>query len=122
MKKFDIYDALEFFKRSEFQNPDGMSWELLLRLDVARRLAETKFHITSSYRARDERTHGKGLAVDIYCIHSGTRFRIVSALLTAGFTRIGIYANHIHVDIDSSLPGELLWYGTYPKPIKEVST
>jgi zinc D-Ala-D-Ala carboxypeptidase len=117
MKKFDIFDALEFFKRSEFENPDGMGWELLLRLDVARRLADTPFTLTSTFRASDARSHGKGLAVDIHCIHSGVRYKILNSLLAAGFNRIGIYANHIHVDLDSSLPGELVWYGTYPKDV-----
>jgi len=110
-----IYQYLRHFKRSEFSNPDAMSTELLLKLDWARHKAETPFILTSTYRANDKRTHGKGLAVDILCTNSKTRLIILKALLQVDFNRIGIYAEHLHVDVSATLP-PCLWHGTYISP------
>jgi uncharacterized protein YcbK (DUF882 family) len=107
-----IFHVLKHFRRSEFTNPDAMSQELLWKLDYARELAGLPFHITSSYRAKDPRFHGEGKAVDIACSKSHERFIIVTALLFAGFTRIGIYENHIHADTGTA-PIRVLWWGTY---------
>lgn len=112
------WDALRYFKRSEFTNPDAMSEELLLKLDWARHAAGIPFHLTSTFRARDNRTHGKGLAVDIACELSTHRLTILRALLSVGFDRIGIYEKHIHVDVSVGKP--CLWYGTYPKPLNKA--
>jgi len=108
-----IYQYLRHFNRSEFSNPDAMSTELLLKLDWAREKSETPFILTSTFRLNDQRTHGKGLAVDILCTNSKTRLIILKALLAVDFNRIGIYADHIHVDVAASLP-PCLWHGIYP--------
>jgi len=108
-----IYQYLRHFKRSEFSNPDQMSTYLLLKLDWARNKAETPFILTSTYRQNDPRTHGKGLAVDILCTNSKTRLIILKALLAVDFNRIGIYPDHIHVDVAVD-PPSCLWHGNYP--------
>lgn len=55
--------------------------------------------------------HVRGLAVDIACVSSRARMRMVAGLVLAGFNRIGLYSRHIHADVDGSLPGEVLWLG-----------
>jgi hypothetical protein len=111
---FHIWEMLRYFKRSEFSNPDAMQTELLLKLDWARHLAETPFIVTSSFRARDNRTHGHGMAADIACKDSAQRLAIIRSALAVGFDRIGIYPDHIHLDISISDPRGI-WWGNYPK-------
>lgn len=114
-----IWEILRYFKQTEFSHPDEMNTELLLKLDWARHKAELPFHITSSYRARDNRTHGKGLAVDIACIHSRQRLSLIDSLRAVGIERIGIYPNHLHADVSISDPPGI-WYGTYPKGVTDA--
>ncbi len=111
-KMTDIYPHLRYFKRSEFSNPDGMSTELLLKLDWARHKSKLPFLLTSTYRANDVRSHGKGLAADISCKNSAHRLIIIKSLLSVGFERIGIYPEHLHVDVSVDSPA-VLWYGKY---------
>ncbi len=112
----EIFKYLRYFKRHEFSNPDGMSIELLLKLDWARHKSELPYVLTSTYRAKDARTNGKGLAVDIACTSSKTRLIMLDALRAVEFNRIGIYPKHIHVDVAISDPSGV-WYGTYPKEV-----
>lgn len=83
----------------------------LNKLLFAQKLAGRKFKINSAFRSfayekqkgRSGRSsHCKGLAVDIASPDSGTRFVVIAALLGAGFNRIGIGKNFIHVDDDLS--------------------
>lgn len=96
-------------------NPD-----LVEKLDHARGFAHCPFFITSGYRSKGQNdaaggaensSHMRGLAVDIRCDDAFKRFRMVSALILAGFNRIGVYNAHIHVDIDRSLPQNVMWTG-----------
>lgn len=92
---------------------------LLDMLDAARDIAGIPFVINSAYRSVSyERKHGRsgssahclGLAVDIRCVDSLSRYRIIHALLAVGFKRIGIYSRFIHVDIaDSSKPSPVVF-------------
>jgi len=116
----DIFTHLRHFKRSEFSNPNGMSTELLLKLDWARNKSNLPFVLTSTYRANDVRSHGKGLAVDISCQNSAHRLTMVKALLEVDFNRIGIYEKHLHVDVDMGSP-RALWHGNYTEPDKGKS-
>lgn len=111
MLKANSYDALTYFKREEFTNPDGMDFKLLLMLDLARFRAGIPFVITSSYRAGDKGAHGKGMAVDIRCWDGNARALILRALIWTGFRRIGIYPRHIHADIQGGHPN--YWLGHY---------
>jgi hypothetical protein len=115
-----FWDALRHFERSEFSHPDEMDAVLLSLLDQARESAGVPFKITSSFRPDDEASsHSMGLAVDIACPSSWDRLRIVSGLLEVGFTRIGIYQHHVHVDIASDRASEVMWYGRYHPQTKE---
>lgn len=106
---------LEFFSPADFQKCvppceiSSMDPSFLVRLDEARCLAGIPFVLTSALRSvAHERKMGRpgtsshtlGVAVDISCRDSVSRLRIVSALLDAGFRRIGIADTFIHVDAD----------------------
>jgi zinc D-Ala-D-Ala carboxypeptidase len=106
-----------YFSENEIK---GLSPKLAYMLDGAREIAGIPFIINSGYRNNDHNkkvggvdnsSHTKGLAVDIKAITSEARAKIVSALLLAGIKRIGIYAKHIHADIDNEKPTPSLWLG-----------
>lgn len=106
-----------FFTKDEIE---GLDKELCAMLDWARGRAMVPFVITCGLRTPDENTktggvqdsaHLRGLAVDLACSDSRERFKMVQALLLAGFKRIGIYDAHVHADRDMSLPQEVMWVG-----------
>jgi len=95
-----------------------MNLDFVRKIDIARDLAGVPFIISSAYRTEQYNlliggvltsSHINGLAVDIYCVDASERFKILKALLTVGFNRIGIYPSHIHVDDDSSKMLYVLW-------------
>lgn len=92
----------------------------LQRLDEARALAGIPFIVNSSYRSPAYElskgrsgisAHCNGCAFDIKCCSSSNRFKIVSAALNVGFTRIGIYPNFIHLDDSTAHDQCVIWYG-----------
>lgn len=112
------------FRAEEFLCPCGecdggtMSMFFINRLEVARALAKVPFIITSGYRCRAHNTaigganlsaHMYGLAADILAEDAHTRFLIVKALIQVGFTRIGIYEKHIHVDYDRKCRQDIIF-------------
>lgn len=114
---------MKYFSESEFKCNghvcyDLMNSELLKKLDLARGIADVPFFITSSYRDKEtndrvggskKSAHLRGNAVDIHCENSYHRFKIVQALLDAGFTRIGIASTFIHADVDEELTDSVIW-------------
>lgn len=89
------------------------------KLDDARNLCSYPFVLNSAFRSKEyEIQHGRtgtsshcnGLAVDISCLTSICRLKMVIALLAVGFRRIGIYPTFIHVDNDST-KNKSMWYG-----------
>lgn len=119
----------EYFKLSEFDSPDlpgsgaKMDKAFLGMLSFARHRARVPFLITSGYRTKAYNkelikrglkaspfsSHLKGLAADIYVRDDVSRFSILQALIDAGFTRIGIGDNFIHVDIDPDKQQNIIW-------------
>lgn len=112
------------FKTAEFDSPDEkgsgclMDREFLQMLDKARDIAGVPFKITSGYRSYSHNrkvggvpksSHRLGMACDIACSNSRHRFKIVNALMLAGFNRIGIAKNFIHVDNDMNKSSEVIW-------------
>ena len=117
------------FSYDEFDSPlqEGsgqlMSNEFLGMLDAARDLAGVPFKITSGYRVEADierlrkagykvsstSSHLKGVAADIACTNSSDRFNMLDALLSVGFSRIGIADTFIHVDIDKDKPPFAIW-------------
>lgn len=106
---------MKHFKISEFDSPDVkgsgvfMDEDFLEMLDEAREIANTPFKINSGYRTESHNkkvggkatsSHTKGLAADIHCVNDRLRWVIVDALISVGFSRIGISKSFIHVDLD----------------------
>ena len=118
---------MKYFKLSEFDSPDlvgsgeAMDKKFLSRLDQARSLANVPFKITSGVRTEahnrkvggvSNSSHLLGYAADIACTDSVKRHKIITSLLKAGFTRIGIAKTFIHVDNDPNKPANVTWvYG-----------
>ena len=84
---------------------------LIAMLDFAREQAGFPFVINSANRcvSHNEQIKGsptsahlKGLAFDILCKDSHSRYKIIKALQEAGFQRILIYKNFIHTDDDKT--------------------
>jgi uncharacterized protein YcbK (DUF882 family) len=103
----------KYFKEIEA----NMDKRFLFVLDEAREFAGIPFIINSAYRSPDHpesiknptSSHIKGLAVDIKATDSATRFKIVEALVSVGFTRIGIADTFIHVDLDFDKTQNVIW-------------
>jgi zinc D-Ala-D-Ala carboxypeptidase len=102
------------------QEVKGLSPLFVEKLDQARDIAGVPFIITSGKRTEAENSaaqgvensaHLRGLAVDLHCPNSDWRFKIVKGCLQAGFTRIGVYDQHLHVDDDKTLPQSMMWWG-----------
>ena len=107
------------------QTDTAIDWErvdkdALVKLNVARGLAGVPFVITSNYRdpshsvavggtCHDAHTENPCTAFDIQCHESGLRLSIVSALIHAGFTRIGVNNVHVHADCSTVLPQDVFW-------------
>lgn len=119
------YPPLKYFNRDEFDSPDEkgsgkyMDSAFLHQLDKARDIAGIAFKINSGYRTEyynnkiggvKSSSHCKGLAADIYIKDSVSRFKILTALLEAKFTRIGIGEYFIHVDSDSNKASKVCWH------------
>ena len=109
------------FDISEFDSPDEigsgkhMDETFLRMLDDARGIAGVPFRITSGYRTPSHNayvggvqaglkskgsSHLFGYAADIACASGQDREIIVSALIKAGFRRLGIAKTFIHCDND----------------------
>lgn len=113
---------MKHFTLSEFKcsccDTEEMQREFLNQLDLAREIAGVPFKITSGYRCPEhnkavggvqDSSHTKGLAADIACVNGPRRYKIIVALLNAGFTRIGVHRKFIHVDADHSKSQQVIW-------------
>lgn len=103
----------KYFKEIEYK----MDKDFLAKLDKAREYAKMPFVINSAYRSPDHpesiknpsSSHIKGLAVDIKATDSRTRYRVLDALMSVGFNRIGIANTFIHVDDDKDKSSDVIW-------------
>jgi uncharacterized protein YcbK (DUF882 family) len=109
---------LVYFKPEEVV---GLDQELCAMLDLARGHAGVPFTITCGLRTQAQNdalagssvkdsAHLTGHAVDLACSDSASRFAMIKALLGVGFTRIGVYSAHVHVDNSKTLPQNVIWY------------
>lgn len=105
--KFPNFSEAEFQKCTPPCSLQQMDGSFMERLQTARTIADVPFKLNSAYRSVSyELTRGRtgnsmhtlGRAVDIKCVDSGTRYRIIEALIVAGFHGIGIDNQFIHVD------------------------
>jgi hypothetical protein len=105
--EYEEFDCQWCSKHSTgFKNMDR---HFLQMLDEARSLAELKFKVLKGFvcygcrgkiNELEHSSHLIGRAAVIQCKHSYKRYRIIAALLEAGFTRIGIHNQYIYVDND----------------------
>ena len=97
------WDNVKFFKPSEFVSPGLMNPELIYALDALRAKVGARFNVHSSYRAGDEGTHGKGLAVDGHFVGVSLIDQFLAAEKSLLFGGIGLYPywNNpgIHLDV-----------------------
>lgn len=106
-----------FFQESEFRRCtpkcelSDMDSDFMRLLDKAREIAQVPFILSSAYRTKEHEikkgrpgtsSHTKGLAVDISCKSTFVRYKILNALFSVGFRRIGVYSSFIHVDNDGT--------------------
>jgi uncharacterized protein YcbK (DUF882 family) len=124
------WKKIKHFKQEEFACPHcgecHMDEEFMLMLDSARDDAGVPFKINSGYRCQEHDNkvagedaavdnHVTGKAADVVVDGSRIRYKIVSALIMAGFTRVGLGKNFLHVDYcdaDENKPTEVMWlYG-----------
>jgi hypothetical protein len=92
------------------------------KLSIARGIAQMPFVITCGFRTEAQNAalgesvkdsgHLTGNGVDLACSDSQTRYAMIKGLLSAGFTRIGVYSAHIHADDSPTLPPNVIWYGS----------
>lgn len=99
---------------------NGLDNELISKLDTARKVAGIPFKITSGLRTCsanqtalgvENSAHLSGKAVDLACDNGDARYKMVNALLSAGFRRLGIYDKHVHCDLDPDKPQFVIWTG-----------
>lgn len=93
--------------------------ELVAKLDLIRGDAGIPFIIESGFRTPEENkavggatnsAHLKGEAVDIRCLTSENRYKIITSALKHGINRIGIGSNYLHLDISKTLPQGVVWH------------
>lgn len=115
---------MKYFQLHEFDSPDSpgsgsmMQLSTLMKLEVARGLAGIPFVINSGYRTKahnykvggvSDSAHERGFAVDIAANSPVKRWKILESCIKAGFRRIGIGKDFIHVDDDPSKPAGVVW-------------
>jgi zinc D-Ala-D-Ala carboxypeptidase len=99
---------------------DTMQFRRFVKLlQYARDATCQPFIINSGFRCKQnnkdiggspDSAHLSGIAADIKTSDSTERFKILRALITCGFSRIGIYDAHIHVDVDyNNKPNKIIW-------------
>jgi len=127
MEVFKLVEKMKWFEESEFYctcGKCGLGFEsmdkgLVEDLDLARGFAGVSFNLNSSIRCveRNERiggsltsSHLDGYAVDIECLSSFDRYRILCGLIEVGFSRIGISKTFIHADNDPNKSRTVVWY------------
>lgn len=113
----------KYFKLGEFDcrcgcGKNNINDDLVRKLDRVREKVGIPLVISSGCRCEKHNkieggkktsSHLEGLAVDIKALASGTRWKILSAIFTTGFNRIGIGKTFIHIDIDDSKAEKVIW-------------
>ena len=115
---------MKYFQLLEFDCPccgqSKINHAFVELLDKARALAGIPFVINSGWRCERHNkivggsptsSHLKGVAADIRCIDSRSRFLMLTALLKIGFNRFVLYDTFIHVDTDSTKANGIIQMG-----------
>ena len=123
IKELDPVIELPDFNIEEFDCKCGcglnnMKQTFLWRLQQARTLAKIPFIINSGCRCKahnksvggkPDSEHMTGEAVDIKVNSSNVRYRIISAALEVGITRIGVGDTYIHLGDSMYKPRNVIW-------------
>ena len=106
------------YSRYEDTGYKYMDREILWMLDQAWHLSKIKFKILKGYVSPDGQLRTKelnnsshliGRAAEIRCKDPRKRYKMITALLEVGFTRIGFSEDRIYVDNDDMKP-DSIWY------------
>ena len=122
----------KYFTYSEFNQPglkgsgeEFMSDEFIDMLDEAREIYGKGIKVNSGYRSEayqqelaeryktgvaKNSPHTEGIAADLHIGSSRDRWMLINSLLLAGFTRIGIASNFVHVDISETRQQNVIWH------------
>ena len=113
---------MKHFKIDEFDcqccGANLMDSDFLDKIDLARDIAHFPFYINSGFRCKSHNkdeggsavsSHLMGLACDIKCVGSMSRFKILRGLMLAGVNRIGIRKDFIHADNDPEKDPCVTW-------------
>jgi len=91
---------------------------LIIALEKLERESGLALKFVSGYRCtecnnaaggRPNSAHLRGLAIDIDAGGSGWRYLLLSFVVKMGFRRIGIGRGFIHLDLDLTLPQDVMW-------------
>ena len=118
---YDIAYFPRYFSQREFHRV-GCDYSdcdsgALAMLDSMRIFYGKPIILTSAFRTPERNklfggtpnsAHLRGLAFDLRCT-ADQRYDMVHCAILAGFTRIGIGNNFIHVDCDETLPSPRIW-------------
>lgn len=114
----------EYFKESEFECHCGcglmnIDQNLVYFLDDMRAKIGQPLIINSGCRCaeynakvggKSESAHQEGKAVDVACGEGSLlRYLLVMYAIHEGFKRIGVAKSFVHLDMDESLPQNVLW-------------
>jgi len=127
---------LKHFDISEFDcketGANDMDVDFLIKLDMLREACGFAFIIISGYRSvlhskevkkrkRAEKkgltyvrgVHPRGVGADVKYTGGNQLGLIVKYASILGFTGIGIYRHHVHLDMRTALPSVIMWWGRY---------
>ncbi len=122
------WDEINHFNPKEFVHPEWLLPAMAYMLDDLRREYGKPLIVSSSLREPLYNTSVGGVSdsshmlnpetgfysgVDLTTpsnyINSADRFRLVRFALWVGFTRVGLYKKHIHLDLETYLPQNVIW-------------
>ena len=108
----------EFTRCSPPCSIEDMDADFLALMDAVRALVGEPLMITSAARTPEwelangrtgSGAHTLGLAVDFFAGDSRMKYKIVTAALSLGVTRIGVGTNFVHIDKSTLHDQEVLW-------------
>jgi len=124
------WDEIDHFSPEEFVHPELLAPTMAYMLDDLRRQFGKPLIVSSSLREEAKNVQvggvknsahlvnpetgfysGVDLTVPGNRINSADRFKLVRIALILGFVRVGIYAQHLHLDVETRLPQERIWLG-----------
>lgn len=117
-------DLTTNFSREEFSCKCGCGFDsidpqVVTMLQSVRDIYGRGISITSGCRcdahnaavgSKPNSAHTKGLAVDVACHSSHLRFLLIQAALMAGFSRIGLHKDFVHIDSSKELAHQVAWW------------